>query len=107
MKEAAIIILAIWVIIELVTLFVCGLPITGDKEKLILKLRRNQARISEFDPSILYLSYHGFLTTNPPIPILFKYYINGWGLVLRGSKLCKHIDGLFDEKRKELFYDDH
>jgi len=88
-----------------VSVMVYGKPIS---DEIVLEWvekieKQGTWRANMYDNSIVNGEIGNFRTdryfTKPPLPILFKYYINDVGVIWRGSKGAKALDQVREELR--------
>lgn len=83
------------IVISFAQILVCKKPISKLYGEKIMNLNTKNLSLNCFDDKILNIDYnfidHNFITTLP-FPILFKYYINGVGVIWRWSRVTKRID---------------
>jgi hypothetical protein len=91
-------------VVSLASILTYGRPI--DDEIVIEWVEKVKAKDgfepNSYDPSIIRGSVDGTFRngkyfTNPPMPILFKYYIEDTGVIWRGSKAAKALDQVREE----------
>jgi len=86
-----------------VSVFVYGKPISDEVVLEWVEKIKTQGkwRVNMYDPSIVTGEMGNWKTdkyfTKPPLPILFKYYIEDTGVIWRGSKAAKALDQVRDE----------
>jgi hypothetical protein len=86
-----------------VSVFVYGKPISDEVVlEWVEKIeKQGKWRANMYDSSIINGEIGNWKTdnyfTHPPLPILFKYYIEDVGLVWRGSKAAKALDQVREE----------
>jgi hypothetical protein len=90
-------------IISAVSVFVYGKPISDEVVlEWVEKIeKQGKWRANMYDSSIINGEIGNWKTdnyfTHPPLPILFKYYIEDVGLIWRGSKGAKALDQVCDK----------
>jgi hypothetical protein len=103
--------IALFITLIVVTLVTSGVSIMTygkpiDDELVLEWVEKVKAKdgfeSNSYDHSIIRGSIDGSFRngkyfTNPPLPILFKYYIEDVGLVWRGSKASKALDQVREE----------
>ena len=91
-------------VVSLASILTYGRPI--DDEIVIEWVEKVKAKDgfepNSYDPSIIRGSVDGIFRkskyfTNPPLPVLFKYYIEDTGVIWRGSKGAKALDQVREE----------
>lgn len=87
----------------LATIATYGWPVSKYDEQFLIKyLKENQLRLNMFDQTILSnpdWEEFKYISSTPFISIIFPYYVEGMGLVLRGSKLHYLIDKQFKQAK--------
>jgi hypothetical protein len=91
-------------VVSLASILTYGRPIDDEIVlEWVEKVKANDGfEANSYDHSIIRGSVNGTFRngkyfTNPPLPILFKYYIEDVGLVWRGSKGAKALDQVREE----------
>ena len=90
-------------VFSVVSILVYGKPISDEVVlEWVEKIeKQGKWRANMYDSSIVNGEIGSWKTdkhfTNPPLPILFKYYIDGVGVIWRGSKGAKALDQVCDE----------
>jgi hypothetical protein len=91
-------------VVSLASILTYGRPI--DDEIVIEWVEKVKAKdgfeTNSYDHSIIRGSIDGGFRnskyfTNPPLPVLFKYYIEDTGVIWRGSKAAKALDQVREE----------
>ena len=91
-------------VVSLASILTYGRPI--DDEIVIEWVEKVKAKdgfeTNSYDHSIIRGSVDGIFRkskyfTNPPLPVLFKYYIEDTGVIWRGSKAAKALDQVREE----------
>ena len=90
-------------VFSVVSILVYGKPISDEVVlEWVEKIeKQGKWRANMYDSSIVNGEIGSWKTdkhfTHPPLPILFKYYIDGVGVIWRGSKGAKALDQVCDK----------